>query len=153
MSKTYRQLGTALFSNIVTQPSYGGTPTGKYELTITLSPEQAADAEANGLSITRSDYNGTEQVKAKFKTKYKPATNTVVDRKAKPFVDSEGNLREIPRGSQVAVFFQSKPYTMMGKAGVTNYLQGIQVIEENSSLDFETYEDDEVPFDTDDTEY
>lgn len=144
---------TVLFSNLVTQPTYNGQASGKYELTVVLDETQAADAEALGISYTTSDYNGQTQHKAKFKTKYQLPTNKVRDRQAMPFVDTDGNLREIPRGSEIIVFATCKPYTMMGKSGVTNYLQGVQVINESGDLDFEVFEEpemdnsEEVPFD------
>jgi hypothetical protein len=128
-------------------PVFNGTSTGKYELTLTLDAEQAADADSNGLSITRSNYQGNEQVKCKLKTKFPLNSNTFVNRYAKPFVDSEGKPKEIPRGSKVAVFFTTKPYEMAGKKGITNYLQGVQVIDENSSIEFEEYEEPIEDFD------
>lgn len=137
-----KQFGTVLFSNIVTQPSFNGAPTGKYELTVTLTEEQAADAETNGVSIQRSDYNGQTQCKAKFKTKFQPAKGTVVDRYKNPYVDDSGNLKEIPRGSEVCVHCDMKPYEMMGKKGVTNYLRAIQIVSENSGVEFDDYSEE-----------
>lgn len=138
-----KQVGTVLFSNIVTMPMFQGASTGKYELTITLDETQAADAETNGLSITRSEYQGTEQVKAKLKSKFLMSSKTCVDRLKAPYVDALGNLKEIPRGSRVAVFYTTKPYEMMGRTGVSNYLNAIQVIEENGTIDFDDYEDED----------
>lgn len=141
MSKQLKQIGTVLFSNIVNQPVFNGQPTGKYEITITLTEEQAADAEANGLAITRSEYQGSTQIKAKLKTKYPLNVKNCVDRTGKnPFVDDAGQVREVPRGSTVAVIYTTKPYTAFG-GGTTNYLQGLQVVEENSAIEFESYED------------
>lgn len=136
-----KQIGTVLFSNIVNQPVFQGSPTGKYELTITLDPSEAADAEANGLAITRSEYQGTEQVKAKLKTKFRLNEKSCVDRMKRPYVDDMNQLKEIPRGSKVAVFYTTKPYEMMGRTGVTNYLLAVQVIDENSGIEFDDYED------------
>ncbi len=142
MSKQLKQIGTVLFSNIVNQPVFNNQPTGKYEITITLTEEQAADAEANGLAVTRSEYQGTTQVKAKLKTKFPLNTTNCVDRTGKnPFVDDAGQVKEIPRGSTVAVIYTTKPYTAFG-GGVTNYLQGLQVIEENSMMEFDDYADE-----------
>lgn len=142
MSKTVKQLGTTLFSNIVTKPVFKGKPSDKFEFTVTLTPEQAADAESNGLGITRKEYQGQEQITAKFKSKFQLIKNKVVDRKKQPYVNVEGELQEIPRGSLVAVYCVCKPYEMLGKEGITNYLSAIQVIEENSDVEFEDYEDD-----------
>lgn len=141
MSKQLKQIGTVLFSNIVTQPVFNGAPTGKYEITLTFTEEQAADAELNGLAVTRSDYQGQTQIKAKLKTKYPLNTKNCVDRAKNPFVDDAGQVREIPRGSTVAVIYTTKPYTAFG-GGTANYLQGLQVIEENSGLEFDDYEDE-----------
>ncbi len=136
-----KQLGTVLFSNITEFPEFNGKKGDKYEITITLTAEQAADAEANGLSVTKGEYNGNEQFKAKFKTKYMPSPKACVDRYAKPFVDSDNQLREIPRGSTVDVVYTTKPYSMMGKSGITNYLVALQVVEENGAFSFEAYDD------------
>lgn len=143
MSKQFKQVGTVLFSNIVNQPVFQGQSTGKYEVTITLDEEQTADAESNGLSINRGEYQGTEQVKAKLKTKFPLNAKTCVDRFKQPFIDENGKLKEIPRGSKVAVFYNTKPYKMAGKTGITNYLLAIQVIDENSSVEFDDYEETE----------
>lgn len=120
---------------------FNGQPTGKYEVTITLTGEQAADAETNGLSIQRSEWQGQEQVKAKLKTKFPLNAANCVDRFKKPFTDDMNQLREIPRGSTVAVYYSTKPYEMMGKKGVTNYLLALQVIDENSAIEFESYDE------------
>lgn len=141
MSKQLKQIGTVLFSNIVTQPVFNGQSTGKYELTVTLDQEQASDAETNGLEIKRKDYNGQEQVTAKLKTKFPLSTKTCVDRFKKPYVDDMNDIKEIPRGSKVAVFYTTKPYEMMGKKGVANYLLAVQVIDENSDIVFDDYEE------------
>jgi hypothetical protein len=146
LSTTRKQIGTVLFSNVVNQPVFNGQATGKYELIITLDPEQAADAETNGLTLTKSEYNGEEQVKAKLKTKFPLKGQAFVDRYKNAFVDGEGQCREIPRGSKVAVAYSTKPYTMLGKSGVSNYLHGIQVIDENASFEFDAYEEPEEEF-------
>lgn len=131
---------------------FNGQPTGKYELTITLTEEQAADAEANGLSIQRSEYNGQSQVKAKLKTKFPLNSSNFVGKVATrdangkptswhPFTDDLNATREIPRGSTVSVVYTTKPYEMMGKSGVSNYLLAVQVIEENSAIEFDDYDE------------
>ena len=134
-----KQFGTVLFSNIVTQPTFNNAPTGKYELTLTLDDGQYADAEGNGLGVSASEYQGTAQYKIKCKTKFKLDKSCVVDGARQPFVDAEGNLKEIPRGSRVVAFLDPKPYTMMGKTGITNYLRAIQVIESATAFEFEDY--------------
>ena len=141
MSKQLKQVGTVLFSNIVNQPVWNGQASGKYELTLTLSPEEAADAETNGAGLKRKEYQGQEQCNIQFKTKFPMNDNNCVDRYKKPFVDDMQSIREIPRGSKVAVYYSTKPYEMMGKAGISNYLLAVQVIEENSAIEFESYDE------------
>lgn len=138
-----KQLGTALFSNITKHAEFNGQSTGKYELTIVLDEGQAADAQANGLQVMESEYNGETQYKVKFKSKFKLGAKDVVDRQKRPYVDELGNIKEVPKGSRVLVFTNPKPYTMMGKSGVTNYLAAIQVIEEATSVDFEDFDEAE----------
>lgn len=137
-----KQIGTVLFSNIVTQPVYDGKPTGKFEITLTLDEAQFTDAESNGLGATSGEYNGQAQYKAKFKSKFKLGKKEVVDRYKQPYVDEEGNLKEIPRGSKVVVFTTPKPYSMMGKDGITNYLNAIQIIDEATAIDFEDFSEE-----------
>lgn len=67
---------------------------------------------------------------------------TCVDRLKAPYTDELGALKEIPRGSKVAVYYTTKPYEMMGRKGVSNYLLAVQVIDENSDIEFDDYEDD-----------
>ncbi len=139
-SKTMAQRGTVLFSNIVTQPEFSGKATGKWELTITLDDEQLSDAQANGFGIVEGEYGGQPQYKIKSKTQFKPNKLNVVDGAKQPFVNEDGEIKEIPRGSRVLVFMKHKGYEMMGKEGVANYLQGIQVIESASAgLEFEDF--------------
>lgn len=136
-----KQTGTVLFSNVITKPSFKGKQSDKFELTITLTPEEALDAENNGLSISRSEYQGNEQVKAKLKSKYQLPKSKFVDRYKNPFIDESGNLREIPRGSRVNVYYNTQEYDMPNGTVVANYLEAIQVIEENSDIDFDDYEE------------
>lgn len=151
MSKI-KQRGQVLFSNIVTQPVFNGKPTGKYELTLILTSEQAQDAETNGLGVTSKEYQGQTQYTLKCKTKFPLNSKNCVKRDKTPYSDDLGNVTEIPRGSEVVVILQPKPYSMMGKEGITNYLLGVQVVVENSALDFDDFEDD-GEYENDDSEY
>jgi hypothetical protein len=137
-----KQRGTVLFPNITSFPIYNGAPSTKYELTITLNDEQVADGETNELSYSTSEYQGNPQHKAKFKTKWKPTGDKVVDKYKKPFVDDTGTVREIPKGSEVIVYYTQRPYEMMGRKGVTNDLRAIQVLEESSGVDFEDFSEE-----------
>jgi len=145
-----KQIGTVLFSNIVTLPTFGAKTGDKYQLVITLDDGQHADAEKAELGLQVGEWNGQSQVKAKFSSKFKLGKKEVVDRYKNPYVDPEGNIKEIPRGSKVAVFTTTKPYTMLGNSGITNYLNAIQVIEESSQIDFEDYSED---LETEDVEF
>ncbi len=137
-----KQIGTVLFSNIVTMPTFDGKSTGKYELTLTLDEAQFTDAEANGLGASSSEYNGNPQFKAKFKSKFKLGKKQVVDRFKNPYVDDAGEVKEIPRGSKVVVFTTPKPYKMLGNSGLTNYLNAVQIIEESAAIDFEDFSEE-----------
>lgn len=142
MAKTIKQRGSVLFSAIADFAKFNGQSTGKYELVLTLNDDQRADAESNGVGINVKDYQGQEQATAKFKSKFKLEKGMVVDRFKNPYVDAEGNIKEIPRGSEVVVFATSKPYSFAGKTGVTNYLNAIQIIEEANSIDFEDFSEE-----------
>ena len=67
-------------------------------------------------------------------------------------MDDMGALKEIPRGSRVAVFYTTKPYEMMGRKGVSNYLLAVQIIDEQSDIEFDSYEDD-AGYENDDAEF
>lgn len=134
-----KQLGTVLFSNLTKFPEFQGKPTGKYELTILLDEVQVADAEESGLQVSKKEYQGNDQFSAKFKTKFQLNGKKVVDKYKEPYVDSNKDLKEIPKGSRVVVFYTQRPYTMMGREGMTNDLRGILVLEEEVGIDFDEY--------------
>lgn len=137
-----KQRGTVLFSNITKPPVFNGASTGKFELSIILDDMQRADSEEAGLQVSVKEYNGSEQCSAKFKTKFSLNTTNVVDNKKKPYVDNDGNIKEIPRSSEVVVFYTQRPYTMAGKSGITNDLKAIMVLKETAGIDFDEYVDD-----------
>lgn len=137
-----KQRGTILFSNLTDFPMFQGKKTDKYELTLLLDEEQATDAENDGLIVKEKEYQGNKQVTAKFKTKFRLKPKAFVDRFKKPFVDEESNIREVPRGSDVFVFYTQRSITMPSGVVVTNDLQGIQVIEEQTGITFEDFDSD-----------
>ena len=153
MAATLRVLGTSLFTSVTKFMSFNNRCTGKYELTITLDAEQVADVENLGIknpdgtdwSVPSSEYNGTTQYKMKFKSKYKIKSKDSVDRNKAPFVDAEtGLIKEVPMGSEVAVFFAPTLYNAFSgnPAGVSMYLNGIQIINEGGGISFDTFEDE-----------
>jgi hypothetical protein len=112
------------FSNITEHDVYQGKSTGKYSLTITMEPSEAAKLEDRGVRL--KDYEGKAQ--RKFSTKY-----TV------PVVDADDNpvSGEIPYGSTVRVLWAQGPDHP--QYGPSTFLNRIRVVEfsENSS--------DEIP--------
>lgn len=142
MTKYRKQIGTVLFSYLTSSPVFNGKPTGKHELTLILDEEQAVDAENAGLGIKRREYNGSEQVTVKLTSQFKLSADSVRDRYKNPYIGEDGQIKEIPKGSTVCVHYTTKEYNIGGKV-IANYLSGVQVIEENSALEFDDYEESE----------
>ena len=149
---TYKAVGTSLFTSLTKTMSYNGRDSKKFELTITLDEGQVADVENLGIkledgtdwSVPSSEYNGSTQYKMKFKSQYKVKAKDFVDRNRVPYVDSDGLIKEVPKGSKVSVFFSPAPYGAFQNtpAGVTLYLNGIQIINEGGGMEVETFEDE-----------
>ena len=115
-------VGTVNFSNLTKHDVFQGQDTDYFNVTVTLSPEDAADLEAQGVTI--KDYQGNKQ--RKFKTKHQ------VNR-----YDAAGEVYEgeVPYNSKVRI-----RYSLGDKHpiyGVPTYLEGLKVLEEA-----ETTEDD-----------
>ena len=148
-----KQQGTVLFSNVVSFPTFNGTPTDKYEVTIQLNEEQRADGEVQGLTIKTKMYQEQEQCLAKLKTKFKLKASHFVDRDKQPFIDDTGSIREIPRGSEVVVFYTQRTVkTPSGTMVTTNDLQGIQVVTEQVGVQFDDYDSGFTATETDESD-
>jgi len=126
--------GVVNFSNLTKTDTYLGKDTGKFNITITMSEEDATRLQGMGVKI--KDYEGNKQ--RKFATQY---TVKVIDSNDKPFSG------EVPYDSKVRVLFK------LGNEhpvhGVSTYLNGVRVLElpefteenqDDSSLN------DKVPF-------
>ena len=106
--------GVVAFESLKEHDSYMGQTTGKYTITLTLSPEEAEKVEQCGVKL--KFYEGNPQ--RKFSTAYDVP---VVDTEDKPFV---GNL---PRGSKVRVLWkEGQPHPVHG---VSTYLSRVRVLE------------------------
>lgn len=132
------QRGTALFSNIITEDKLSN----KYSLTVLLTEEQLADAEAQDLKVKTGTYQDSPQYTARFNTKFELPVKAVVGRDKMPFVSDAGARKEIPKGSEVVVHYRDRAWEHMGKTGMSFDLVGIQVISEASGeLAFDDFED------------
>lgn len=118
--------GVVAFSNLKDHDIYQGKSTGRYTLTITMDPAQAAVLEDMGVKV--KDYEGKAQ--RKFASKYH------VD-----ILDMDGNEinTEIPYGSKVRVLWKASDDSHP-QHGVATYMNKVRVVELSDNMT-----DDEVP--------
>jgi hypothetical protein len=107
--------GTSVFSCLTKYDEYMGESTGKYNLTVTLSDEDAAKLEDLGVRL--KEYDGKMQ--RKFSSKFDVE---VWDAQGEPFVG------EIPRGSEVRVLYSLGPVSPQW--GPTVYMNKVRVVKE-----------------------
>lgn len=157
--------GEVLFSSTVKPDTKFGMP-GNYYVTLKVTPEVYADAQAIGLKCKESDYKGQTQLTVNLKLKgggtrkdgsaYVNDPIPVVNKDKTPFTekgrDENGELverqAEIPRGSKVKVSYKAREWEMMGRTGTAFDLRAVQVIEAGSGSDamaeFEDDDDDDI---------
>jgi hypothetical protein len=107
--------GVVTFSNLTEHDVYNGQSTGAFNLTITMSEDDANVLADQGVKI--KDYQGNKQ--RKFKSKYE------IKR-----IDAEGNTYtgEIPFNSKVRLQYKLGPAHPVH--GVPAYLEKVRVLEE-----------------------
>jgi hypothetical protein len=112
--------GIVNFSNVTQYDEYEGQSTGSFNLTITMSEEDASSLAGHGVKI--KDYNGNKQ--RKFKSKF-----------AVKRFDADGNTYdgEIPFNSKVRIVYKRGPEHPVH--GVPVYLEKVKVLEEAENLD------------------
>lgn len=163
--------GEVLFSSTAKADQKFGAP-GNYYVTLKVSPEVFADAQAIGLKCKENEYKDTRQLTVNLKLKgggkRKDGSDYVNDpipvviktpeNSKLPFTESardeNGDLvqrqAEIPRGSRVKVSYKSREWEMMGKTGTAFDLRSVQIIEAGSNNDAMAEFDDD---DDDDDEF
>ena len=109
---------TVLFSNVVNVDDFSG----KYQMTASLTEEQAADAEAAGITLKTKEYDGKAQYQAVFKTKFKPR---IVGLDGQTDVDMNGS--EIGRGSVISIQYSFRDWK--GPAGNTGTAQDLNMVQ------------------------
>ena len=106
--------GTVAFESLRQTDVYNGMDTGKYNVTLTLNPDEASKLESQGIKL--KDYEGNKQ--RKFASKY------MVD-----IFDATGSRfdGQVTRGSVVKVKYSvGKPHP---QHGVAPYLSAVKVLE------------------------
>lgn len=115
---------SSVFCHISSLDSYSG----KYQIVVSMTEEQAADAEEAGLNVKVKEFDGQTQFQATFKTKFK-VLDKIKGRDGVTIVDLEG--AELPRGAKVNVQygFRNWENSQNKTKGVSQDLLGIQVLE------------------------
>lgn len=112
---------TVLFSNVVNVDDFSQ----KYQIVVSLTEDQAADAEAAGIKVKTKEYDGKTQYQAVFKSKFRPR---VVGRDSSKDYELHGS--EIGRGSEVSVQYKLREWTAPGKkAGTSSDLVAVQILD------------------------
>jgi len=125
---------SVLFSNV----SNIDTFSNKFQLVVSLTEDQAADAEQEGIKVKTKEYDGKTQYQATFKTKF-PVR--IVDASGKKDVPLNGS--EIGRGSLVNLSFKMRDFVTPSKeTGVSQDLTGVQILamESVNASEFEAEE-------------
>lgn len=120
-----------LFSNVVNVDDFSS----KYQIVVSLTEEQAADAEAAGLKVKTKEYDGKTQYQVTFKSKFRPR---IVAADGKTDLDLAGS--EIGRGSLVSVQYKFREWvTPAKKKGTSSDLIAVQVLQmtPQGSMEFE----------------
>lgn len=109
-----------LFSNVVNVDDFSA----KYQVVVSLTEDQAADAEAAGLKVKTKEYDGKTQYQVTFKSKFRPR---IVGANPSKDYDLEG--AELGRGSQVSIQYKFREWSAPGKkAGTSHDLVAVQVL-------------------------
>lgn len=106
--------GVVAFSNLTEHDVYQGKSTGRYSLTLTMTPDEASKLAAKGVNV--KEYKGTPQ--RKFATTYR---TKVVD------IDDHPIDGEVPYGSTVRVLWSTGPEHP--QHGSPTYLNAVRVVE------------------------
>lgn len=109
-----------LFSNVVNVDDFSQ----KYQMVVSLSEEQAADAEEAGIKVKTKEYDGKTQYQAVFKSKFRPRIVGAV-----PSVDYDLQGSEVGRGSIVSVQYKFRDWISPSKqAGTSADLIAVQLL-------------------------
>lgn len=120
-----------LFSNVLNVDDFSQ----KYQIVVSLTEDQAADAEAAGIKVKTKEYDGKTQHQATFKSKFRPR---VVGPVASKDYDLEGS--EIGRGSEISVQYKLREWTSPTKqTGISSDLVAVQVLDlvSQGAMEFE----------------
>lgn len=107
--------GTVNFSNLTKTDTYMGQDTGKYNLTMTVSEEDANRLSSLGVKV--KEYEGAKQ--RKFSSKF---DINVMDADGNPY------RGEVPYNSKVRIKFKTGQEHPVH--GVSTYLEAVKVVEE-----------------------
>lgn len=120
-----------LFSNVLNVDDFSQ----KYQIVVSLTEDQAANAEAEGIKIKTKEYEGKTQYQAVFKTKFRPR---IVGHISSKDYDLEGS--EIGRGSTVSVQYKFRDWKSPSKqTGTSADLVAVQILDlkTRGSMEFE----------------
>lgn len=133
---------SVLFSNVVNVDDFNQ----KFQVVVSMTEEQAADAEAAGIKVKTKEYDGKTQYQATFKSKFRPR---IVGPIASKDYDLEG--AEMGRGSYVSIQYKFREWKSPSKqTGTSSDLVAVQVLDlkPQGSMEF----DDADTFGRDDSD-
>jgi hypothetical protein len=135
---------SVLFSNVLNEDDFSN----KYQIVVSLTEDQAADAEAANLKVKTKEFDGKTQYQVTFKSKYRPR---IVGNVASQDFDLQGS--EIGRGSVISVQYKFRDWVSPSKtSGTSSDLIAVQVIslKAQGNMEFEDEDgfggDDSAPY-------
>ena len=136
---------SVLFSNVINVDDFSN----KYQMVVSLTEDQAADAEAAGIKIKTKEYEGKTQYQATFKSKFRPRIVGTV-----PSVDFDLQGSEVGRGSKVSVQYKFRDWVSPSKQeGTSADLIAVQLLDLKSQGAMEFEEVNEFGGDADQDNY
>lgn len=131
-----------LFSNLINVDDFSN----KYQIVVSLTEDQAADAEAAGIKVKTKEYDGKTQYQATFKSKFRPR---IVGNVASVDYDLQGS--EVGRGSIISVQYKFREWVSPTKThGTSSDLIAVQILSLKAQGNMEFEDADEFGDDSGD---
>ena len=134
---------SVLFSNVLNEDDFSN----KYQIVVSLTEDQAADAEAANLKVKTKEFDGKTQYQVTFKSKYRPR---IVGNVASQDFDLQGS--EVGRGSVISVQYKFRDWVSPSKtSGTSSDLIAVQIINLKAQGNMEFEDEDAFGDETQDS--